>query len=189
MICLKWPWVIGEPTRVQRLDFIHTRKLDLGYKQSWLIQLGIRFSLIIFTRRDRIWVERHVSFLTLFTWTPLDSSVVPMTQQRNYVFTLHCLQVNVFTRHYLRRECLREPLMSSMSTYIFRDHLRWVNQINRDFYLCSSRESHKHISPSTTFVINTPKPTRGGTRYTYNNTYMKKQKKKNKQFRKHVVKT
>ena len=30
-----------------------------------------------------------------------------------------------------------------------------------------SRNSHKHISPSTKFVINTPKPTRGGTRCTY----------------------
>ena len=30
-----------------------------------------------------------------------------------------------------------------------------------------SYNSHKHISPSTKFVINTPKPTRGGTRCTY----------------------
>ena len=30
-----------------------------------------------------------------------------------------------------------------------------------------SCNSHKHISPSTRFVVNTPKPTRGGTRCTY----------------------
>ena len=30
-----------------------------------------------------------------------------------------------------------------------------------------SCNSHKHISPSTRFVANTPKPTRGGTRCTY----------------------
>ena len=30
-----------------------------------------------------------------------------------------------------------------------------------------SYNSHKHISPSTRFVVNTPKPTRGGTRCTY----------------------
>ena len=30
-----------------------------------------------------------------------------------------------------------------------------------------SGNSHKHISPSTRFVVNTPKPTRGGTRCTY----------------------
>ena len=33
----------------------------------------------------------------------------------------------------------------------------------------SSCNSHKHISPSTRFVVNTPKPTRGGTRCTYIN--------------------
>ena len=31
-----------------------------------------------------------------------------------------------------------------------------------------SCNSHKHISPSTRFVVNTSKPTRGGTRCTYN---------------------
>ena len=31
-----------------------------------------------------------------------------------------------------------------------------------------SCNSHKYISPSTKFFINTPKPTRGGTRCTYN---------------------
>ena len=30
-----------------------------------------------------------------------------------------------------------------------------------------SCNSHKHISPSTRFVVNTPKPTRDGTRCTY----------------------
>ena len=33
-----------------------------------------------------------------------------------------------------------------------------------------SCNSHKHISPSTRFVVNTPKPTRGGTRCTYSRT-------------------
>ena len=32
-----------------------------------------------------------------------------------------------------------------------------------------SYNSYKHISPSTKFVVNTPKPTRGGTRCTYSN--------------------
>ena len=44
--------------------------------------------------------------------------------------------MNVFTRHYLRRECLHEPPLSPMSSYIFGGHLRWVSWINRDFYLC-----------------------------------------------------
>ena len=34
-----------------------------------------------------------------------------------------------------------------------------------------SCNSHKHISPSTRFVVNTPKPTRGGTRCTYRGPY------------------
>ena len=68
--------------------------------------------------------------------------------------------MNVFMNHYLQDECLREPPLSSMSSYIFRGHLRWVNRINRDFYLCFSCESHKHVSPTTKFVFNTPKPLR-----------------------------
>jgi hypothetical protein len=43
---------------------------------------------------------------------------------------------NVFMNHYLQHECLRESPLSSMSSYIFRGHLRWVNRINRDYYLC-----------------------------------------------------
>ena len=41
------------------------------------------------------------------------------------------------------------------------------NQINEGLLPVLSCNSHKHISPSTNFVVNTPKPTRGGTRCTY----------------------
>ena len=65
----------------QRSDFKQTQQLYLGYKQSWLIQLWIRFPLIVFARRHRIWLSITSVILNLFTWTPLNSTVVPMTQQ------------------------------------------------------------------------------------------------------------
>ena len=82
LICPKWPWVTKELTRVPMSDFKHTRQLYLSYKQSWLIQLWIRFALIVFARRHRILVKHHFSHSDWFTWTPLNSMVVPMTQQR-----------------------------------------------------------------------------------------------------------
>ena len=82
LVCPKWPWVTKELTRVQRSDFKHTRQLYLGYKQSWLIQLWIRFALIVFARRHRILVKHYFSHSDWFTWTPLNSTLVPMTQQR-----------------------------------------------------------------------------------------------------------
>ena len=39
-----------------------------------------------------------------------------------------------------------------------------------------SCNSHKHISPSIRFVVNTPKSTRGGTRCTYRYTLVHKDK-------------
>ena len=66
----------------QLSDFKHTRQLYLGYKQSWLIQLWIRFALIVFARRHRVLVKHHFSQSDWFSWTPLNSTVVPMTQQR-----------------------------------------------------------------------------------------------------------
>ena len=80
LICPKWPWVTKELTRVPTVRF--QRRLYLGYKQSWLIQLWIRFALIVFARRLRIWLSITSVTLTLFTWTPLNSTVVPTTQQR-----------------------------------------------------------------------------------------------------------
>ena len=57
LIYPKWPRATKEPTRVQRSNFKHTRQLGLGYKQSWLIQLWIRFALIVFAQRHRIWLS------------------------------------------------------------------------------------------------------------------------------------
>ena len=109
-------WVTKELTCVQWSDSKHTRQLGLGYKQSGVIQLWIRFALIVFTRRHRIWLSITLVTLTLFTWTPLNSMVVPMTNKEerklrnNYVFTLHSLHamsshvivfnVNIFTDHH-----------------------------------------------------------------------------------------
>ena len=64
------------------------------------------------------------------------------------------------------RECLHEPPLSSMSSHIFRGHLWKVNLISEGLLPVLSYNSHKHVSPSTMFVVNTPKPTRG-TRCTY----------------------
>jgi hypothetical protein len=100
LICPKWPWVTKELTCVQRSDFKHTRQLGLGYKLSWLIQLWIRFALIVFARRHRIWWSITSVTLTLFTWTPLNSAGVPMTQQRrkgNYETTMSLYSI-VFIR-------------------------------------------------------------------------------------------
>ena len=113
--------------------------------------------------------------LTLFTWTPLNSMVVPMTQQRrkrkqrnNTVFALHSLHslsshvivfnVNIFTYHHCL-QCLHTFLgvISGRKT-----------ESMRDFYLCYPAILTNTISPSTRFVVNTPKATRGGTRCTYN---------------------
>ena len=82
LICSKWPWSLRNWHVFQRSDFKHTRQLYLGYKQSWLIQLWIRFALIVFARRHKILVKHHFSHSNWFTWTPLNSTVVPMTQQR-----------------------------------------------------------------------------------------------------------
>ena len=79
LICPKWPSVTKELTHVPTVRF--TRKLYLGYKQSWLIQLWTRFALIVFAQRHRILVKHHFSHSDWFSWTPLNSTVVPMTQQ------------------------------------------------------------------------------------------------------------
>ena len=34
-----------------------------------------------------------------------------------------------------------------MSSFIFRGHLRWVNRINRDFYMCSSMNLTNTLVP------------------------------------------
>ena len=82
LICPKWPWGTKELNVFQRSDFKCTRQLYLGYKQGWLIQLWTRFALIVFTQRHRILVKHHFSHSDWFSWTPLNSTVVPMTQQR-----------------------------------------------------------------------------------------------------------
>ena len=82
LICPKWPLVTKELTRVPMVRFQTHTQLYLSYKQSWLIQLWIRFALIVFTRRHRILVKHHFSHSDWFSWTPLNSTVVPMTQQR-----------------------------------------------------------------------------------------------------------
>ena len=82
LICPKWPWVTKELTRVPTVRFQTHMTTYLGYKQSWLIQLWTRFALIVFTRRHRILVKHHFSHSDWFSWTPLNSTVVPMTQQR-----------------------------------------------------------------------------------------------------------
>ena len=86
---------------------------------------------------------------------------------KTYVFALHSLllmsspvivfNVNVFTYH-LWLQCLRTILgvISGRET-----------ESMRDFYLCYPAIL-TNTSPSTKFVVNTPKPTRGGTRCTYN---------------------
>ena len=82
LICPKWPWVTKELTRVPTVRFqTHTATL-LGLQAKLLIQLWIRFALIVFARRHRIWLSITSVTLTSFTWTPLNSTVVPMTQQR-----------------------------------------------------------------------------------------------------------
>ena len=113
--------------------------------------------------------------LTQFTWTPLNSTVVPMTQQTRKEtikqLSLRAPQSSgtVFSCHSLQRDQLHRPPLSSMSSHIFRGHLQQVNRINEGLLLVLSCNSHKHISPSTRFVVITPKPTRGGTRCTYKN--------------------
>ena len=64
--------------------------------------------------------------------------------------------VNIFTHHHCL-QCLHTFLgvISGRKTESMRD------------FPVLSCNSHKHISPSTRFVVNTPKPTRGGTRCTY----------------------
>ena len=61
--------------------------------------------------------------------TQEDKMNLPKTMSsRPNVFS-ECLQgIIIFT--------MNEPPLSSMSSYIFRGHLRWVNRINRDFNLC-----------------------------------------------------
>ena len=82
LICPKWPWVTKELTRVPTVRFQTHMTTYLGYKQSWLIQLWTRFALIVFTRRHRILVKHHFSHSDWFSWTPLNSTVVPMTQHK-----------------------------------------------------------------------------------------------------------
>ena len=82
LICPKWPWVTKELTCVPTVRFQTHTELYLGCKQSWLIQLWIRFALIVFARRHRILVEHHFSHSDWFSWTPLNSTVVPMTQHK-----------------------------------------------------------------------------------------------------------
>ena len=56
LICLKWPCVTKVLTRVPTVRFLtHTTTL-LGLQANWLIQLWIRFALIVFTRRHRFWL-------------------------------------------------------------------------------------------------------------------------------------
>ena len=117
LICPKWPWVTKELTRVPTVRFQTHAAAWLGLQVKLLIRLWIRFALIVFARRHRIWLSITSVTLTLFTWTPLNSTVVPMTQQRrkgNYETTMssHSIVfkwmsshviifiVNVFTNHH-----------------------------------------------------------------------------------------
>ena len=120
------------------------------------------------------WFRHHFSHSDWFSWTPLNSTVVPMTQHKRKRTTkdlsLRAPQASysVFSCHSLQCEYLHIPPLTSMSSYIFRGHLWQENRINEGLLPVLSCNSHKHISPSTRFVVNTPKPTRGGTRCTYN---------------------
>jgi len=117
-----------------------------------------------------VWVEHHVSFwlrshqtnLTVrwFLWLKKEETKLP----KDFIFAFHYLHVYIFPHHHYLQP-------SSMSSDIFRGRLQRLNIISRDFYLCYPVNSHKHISPPTTFIVNTPKPSRGGTRCTYSLTW------------------
>ena len=118
-------------------------------------------------------VEHHFSHMTMFTLNPLNSTVVPMTQERIKRTTKETMSSHsiVFNECLLMslssRECLHKPPLSSMSSHIFRGHIWKLNRICEELLPVLSCNSHKHISPSTRFVVNTPLPTGGGTRRTY----------------------
>ena len=102
LICPKWPWVTKELTRVPIVRFQTHAVAWLGL-QVKLTPLWIRLALIVFARRHRIWLSITLVTLTLFTWTPLNSAVVPMTQQRrkgNNETTKSSRSI-VFTQHLL----------------------------------------------------------------------------------------
>ena len=82
LICPKWPLVTKELTRVPTVRFqTHTTTL-LGLQAKLTYPTLTIFALIVFTRRHRILVKHHFSHSDWFSWTPLNSTVVPMTQQR-----------------------------------------------------------------------------------------------------------
>ena len=127
LICPKWPWVNKEPTHVQRSDFNHTRQLGLGYKQSWLIQLWIRFALIVFARRHRIWLSiTSVIWLCLlgphlrvwwFLWLKKEEK-----ETTKETMSSHSIVFKWMSSSSLSSQCLHEPPLYSMSSYIFRGH-------------------------------------------------------------------
>jgi hypothetical protein len=115
--------------------------------------------------RTRIVIEHARGQVSSFTLTPLNSAVVPMTQWKKMKpmekLSLHASLSSLII--------FKGPPMSSMTSYIFKGRLRQFKLNPMGLLHVLSCESHKHISPSTMFVINTPKPTRGGILCTYRN--------------------
>ena len=82
LICPKWPWVTKELTRVPTVRFqTHTATL-LGLQAKLTYPTLDKIAFIVFAQRHRILIKHHFSHSDWFSWTPLNSTVVPMTQHK-----------------------------------------------------------------------------------------------------------
>ena len=129
LICPKWPWVTKELTRVPTVRFqTHTTTL-LGLQAKLTCPTLDKIRSHSLHSKTYVLVKHHFSHSDWFSWTLLNSTVVPMTQQRRKRTTKDLslrapkASCGVFSCHSLQCEYLHIPPLTSMSSYIFRGHL------------------------------------------------------------------